>query len=255
MQNSEKTKKTEEKNVTKKKGHIEALRRNIDILMDEHNYTIKELAEKADITFESLRTFLYDKDAIDCRLSTAVKLSRVFGVTIAELAETGTIEDHLLKTIKSFRKLSKSEKSLIEFLIDYYASTHEQHSSKRDIWVMRPICNNDGNLKKTNDYYRVNIDDVGEEIIHKAFMGIEIPCEHYLPHYLEGQILLIANDRNPIGKENSVIIVNGNIIITHRVVENGKAKYYGVRDKLLHSEEDDRIYVVGYIAKVIDKQI
>jgi uridine kinase len=53
--------------------------------------------------------------------------------------------------------------------------------------------------------------------------------------------------------ENSVIIVNDNLIITHRVIEDGKPKYYGIRDKVLRSEDDDRIYVVGYIAKVISE--
>ena len=68
--------------VEKSTKYIDSFRKNIDMLMIEHDYTIKETAEIADISYDTLKTFLYDKEAKDCRLSTAVKLARAFNLSI-----------------------------------------------------------------------------------------------------------------------------------------------------------------------------
>lgn len=227
------------------------MRRNVDALMEEKGYTIKDLTRISGLSPTVVDSFLYKYDLQDCKLSTAVGMSRAFGLTIAELAETDTISEEVLTIIRAFRTLPVAEQKLIAFLVGSFAHTHEEHKSERNINVMIPQCNCNGNLKETFDYELMNIDQIGDELIHRVFMGIQIPCEHYLPHYMQGQVLLLANDRDAIGSENTVIKVNDNLIITHRVVKNGKAEYYGIRDGVLRSEEDDRIFVVGYIAKTI----
>ena len=79
------SKTSEEKVVEKSTKYIDIFRKNIDMLMAEYDYTIKETAEIADISYDTLKTFLYDKEAKDCRLSTAVKLARAFNLSIDEL--------------------------------------------------------------------------------------------------------------------------------------------------------------------------
>lgn len=46
--------------------------------------TLSELAEKADIPFSTLRGMIYENGA-DCKLSNAVKLAKVFHVSVDEL--------------------------------------------------------------------------------------------------------------------------------------------------------------------------
>ena len=82
----------ETKMVEKSTKYIDIFRKNIDMLMVEHDYTIKETAEIADISYDTLKTFLYDKEAKDCRLSTAVKLARAFNISIDELVGAGTFK-------------------------------------------------------------------------------------------------------------------------------------------------------------------
>ncbi len=231
-----------------------SLRKNTVQYMEEEDISLKEMVARSGLNWNTLNSFLYDYSLQDCKLSTAVGICNASGRTIAEMAETGTIEDRLLQTIKTFRSLTRSEKELICFLIDYFAFTHKEHKSEKEIRVMLPECNNNGNLKRTNDYGILNIESVGEELLHKIFMGVRIPCEHLLPHYLKGQILLVANDREAIGRENTLIILNDNLVITRRVIENGKPRYYGIRDGVFHAEDDDRVYVVGYIAKTINEE-
>ena len=237
----------------KSQNYFKTMRTNVDRLMDERGMKIKELTDLSGVNPDTVKTFLYDKDAKDCRLSTAIGIAKAFGVTIAELAETETMEPRIVENMKIYRELPESSKTLIDFIVRHQKFIHEEHKSNRVISVMQPICNNNGNMKKTNIYEPLNIDDIGKESIHRIFMGIKIPCEHHLPHYMKGDILLIANDRNAHANEHSVIIVNDNMIITKRVIENGKPKYYGIRDNVLRSEDDDRIYVLGYIVKVISE--
>ena len=97
----------------------------------------------------------------------------------------------------------------------------------------------------------MDISHLNEELYHKVFFGIRIPCDHYLPHYMQNDILLIANDRDAMKGENTVIMVEDNICITKRVIEKGKVRYYGVRDNVLHAKDLDTVQVVGYIAKVM----
>lgn len=240
-----------EKTKKKQSKYFANLRRTVDRLMDEQDLSVKDLIRMSDLSPTAINSFLYDAELLDCKLSTAVGMSKAFGLTIAELAETETISEEVLTIVKAFRTLPVAEQKLIAFLVSSFAHSHEEHKSERNINVMIPECNCNGNMKETFDYELMNIDQIGDELIHRVFMGIQIPCEHYLPHYMQGQVLLIANDRDAIGSENTVIKVNDNLIITHRVVKNGKAEYYGIRDGLLHSGEDDRIFVVGYIAKTI----
>ena len=235
----------------KKQNFIETLRKNLDIIMDERNLTIRELAELCDITYDTLKTFLYDKEAKDCRLSTVVKLSKGLGIPIGMLI--GSLDEEALELLKMYRSLPKGSKALIDWHIKHQTFLHEQHDNTRFISIMNPMCASNGNLKKTGDYDKIDISMLNEELYHKVFFAIRIPCEHYLPHYMQNDILLIANDREAMKGENTVIMVGDNICITKRVIENGKVRYYGLRDNLLHAKDLETIQVVGYIAKVISE--
>ncbi|MBO5352607.1 MAG: helix-turn-helix transcriptional regulator [Lachnospiraceae bacterium] len=244
-------KKSSEKLVEKSTRYIDVFRRNIDKLMEENDYTIKETAEIADISYDTLKTFLYDKEAKDCRLSTAVKLARAFHISIDELVGAGTIDDHSLNNMQIYRSLPKGSRSLIDWHLHNQKFIHEKHKNKKIVNIMLPVCANSGNLKITSDYEPLHIEHMDDELFHKVFIGIQIPCLHYLPHYTQGDILLLANDRDAMRGENTVVVVNDNLAITNRVIENGIVKYYGIRDGKFRIAEPDNVEVLGYVAKIL----
>ena len=114
-------------------------------------------------------------------------------------------------------------------------------------------CNHNGNLKMTTNYRHIDITDIGEEYRSKVFFGITMPCEHYMPAYSPYDILLVANDRNAKINENVLIRTDGNLFLAKRMVENGIAKYYSIRDRKFRLNEDDVDEVIGYIACKIDR--
>lgn len=241
----------EEKMVKKSTKYIDIFRRNIDMLMEQNDYTIKETAEIADISYDTFKTFLYDKEAKDCRLSTAVKLARAFHISIDELVGADTIEPKIMENIKIYRSLPEGSRALLDWHVQNQKFIHEKHNNKKIVNIMLPICNCNGNLKTTNEYEEIDIEHIGDELFHKIYMGIKIPCLHYLPHYTQGDILLLANDRDAMSSENTIIDINGNLVITRRLVEHGVVKYYGMRDGKLRSENPDHVEVLGYVAKTI----
>ena len=239
------------KRVRKSTKYIDTFRRNIDTLMEQHEYTIKETAEIADISFDTLKTFLYDKDAKDCRLSTAVKLAHAFHVSIDELVGADTIDSHSIENLQIYRSLPDGSKALIDWHIKNQKFIREKHNHKKIISVMKPLYAHNGNMKITSDYEELDIEHINEELFHKVFLGLKIPCLHYLPHYTQGDILLLANDRDAMHGENTVIVINENIMITNRVVENGTVKYYSIRDGKFRIANPENVEVLGYIAKII----
>ena len=241
----------EKKLVEKSTKYIDSFRKNLDILMAEHDYTIKEVAEIADLSYDTFKTFLYDKEAKDCRLSTAVKLARAFHISIDELVGAGTIEAKGLESIKIYRTLPHGARRFIDWHINNQKFIHENHNGRKMVNVMLPLCANNGNMKQTNDYELLDISHLGDELVYKIFLGIKIPCLHYLPHYTEGDVLLIANDRDAMKGENTVLLFNDNLVIANRVVENGVANYYGLRDGKLRPIDPDQVQIVGYVAKTI----
>ena len=245
------SKNSEEKLVEKSTKYIDTFRKNIDMLMVEHDYTIKETAEIADISYDTFKTFLYDKEAKDCRLSTAVKLARAFNISIDELVGAGTFKPEGLEGIKAYRSLPEGSKRFLDWHVRNQKFIHEKHGDKKIANIMLPMCANNGNLKMTSDYEIMDITHLGDELTYKIFLGIKIPCLHYLPHYTEGDILLLANDRDAMKGENTVIEINDNLIITNRVVENGVEKYYGLRDGKPRPADPSQIQVLGYVAKII----
>lgn len=254
--NEEKTLKTkkaqkfEPKLVSNPQNYMESFRQNIDTMMTAKDLTLKELSERADMPFETLKGFIYG-DAKDCKLSTAVKLARTLGVSVSELVGCGTIDEDMLECMQIYRSLPENYKEMAKWHLKDLQFDVLKPNYKKSVRVMLPVCASNGNLKKTQDFFSLDVSNIGEELFHRVFMGIKIPCNHYLPLYMRDAILLIANDRTPLRGEKTVITVNGNLVITNRVIENGVVKHYGARDGIYRADENEQLEVLGYIAKVL----
>lgn len=232
---------------------MSAFRKNMFMYIEEKDITIKDISEEADIPFSTLNTFLYG-DSKDIKLSTAVKLAKALNVSIDELIGAETINEVSRESIAICRNLPDNAVYLIRWYIRYIDSLNKKNEPhRRYVSVMELECNHNGNLKITTNYRHIDITDIGEEYRSKVFFGITMPCEHYMPIYSPYDILLVANDRNAKINENVLIRTGGNLFLAKRMVENGIAKYYSIRDGKFRLNEDDVDEVIGYIACKIDR--
>lgn len=234
-------------------NYMESFRKNVDMYIAEKDITIRDIAEKANISYSTLNTFLYG-DCKDCKLSTAVSLARAFGVSIDELIGAETISPITRESIAISRNLPENAQYLVRWFIRHQDMLAQEHKGKRVISVMKPICQMNGNLKPVNEFTPLDISHLGNNVKFKVFIGFQLSCEHYMPHYSPYDILLVANDRPPNIIENTVFTIGGNLFIARRKVEQGVAKYYSIRDgkfRFLESEIDE---IIGYVATTIKSE-
>lgn len=236
---------------------IHSFRQNLFMYIEHKHITLNEVAELADIPVSSLKTFMYG-DSKDCHLSNAVKLAKVFHVSVDELVGCGTISPQTCNTLQTIRQLPASFTHFIRWATHYhYEMLKSEKVSKRAIEVMLAECGDNGNLQMTTNYDIMDISDLNDDIRPKIFMGIRIPCEHYEPHYYQDSILLLANDRNARQTENVVVSTGDCMWILKRreEIEDGKkvVNYYSIRDGRKRATENEIKLVMGYVVKVVNR--
>lgn len=234
-----------------KHNYMKSFRKNVDMYISEKDITLREVAEMANMPFDTLKNFLY-KDNADCKLSTAVKLARALNVSIDELIGAETINEVSRESISICRNLPDNALYLIRWYIRYIDGLNKKNEpNRRYVSVMELECGINGNLQITTRYRHIDISDIDAECGKKIFFGITIPCDYYMPIYSPYDILLVANDRPPMKNENSLIRIGGCLYVAKRRNENKKIKYYSIRDNKFRFFEKDIDEEIGYIAKII----
>ena len=226
---------------------MESLRENVITLKAQQKLTLRTLAEKADLSEDTLGTFLNGK-AKDCNLSTVIKLAKALDISIDELVGAGTINEVTRESMAICRNLPDNAVYLIRWYIRYIDSLNRQNEpNKRYVSVMELECNHHGNLKLTSNYKHIDISHIHEEYRYKVFFGITIPCEHYMPIYSPFDTLLIANDRTPNANEHCLIRISNCLYIAKRKAENGIVNFHSIRDGKFRITESEIQEVVGYV--------
>ena len=238
--------------------YMKSFRHNLDIYVAEKDITLREISEESGIPFSTLNTLLYG-NAKDCKLSTVIALARALHISMDELVGAETISDLSRESLAICRNLPENALYLVRWFIRHQQSIYNNMPhGKKIISVMKPLCLTNGNLKPTNDFTPLDISHLSKNLKPKIFIGFQLPCDHYMPHYSPYDILLVANDRYATNAEHTLIIIDGNLFIAQRTeeTENGEKviKYYSIRDKKFRAYEKDVDEVIGYIACVENRQ-
>lgn len=233
---------------------IDSFRKNIFYLLETRDLSLRELSEKADMPFETLKSFLYG-DSKDCKLSTAVKLSKAFELSIDELVGAETMHPLSAQSLAMCRAMPDYVVYLIRsFIRHQYQLQTQFDTGSINIPVLLPECQN-GYLQTTNITDTVCIDHLTNGLKSKICMGIKIPCEHYEPFYMPNDIVLLAADRTGQHNERCVVSYKGNLFFARKIfyIENGskKFKYTSIIDgkiEILPHDIDDKLgYIVGFL--------
>lgn len=249
-----KNKKTYEKLVSNPTNFIDSFRKNIFHLMEVRDWSLRELSEKADMPFETLKSFLYG-DSRDCKLSTAVKLAKAFDLSIDELVGSETMHPLSKESLAMCRHMPDYVVYLIRSFIRHQYRLQSQFPEESiNIPVLLPECQN-GYLQTTNITETVCIDHLTNGLKSRICLGLKIPCEHYEPFYMPNEIILLAADRDGQHNERCVISYKGNFFLAKKIffIENGTKKFKYVslingKNEILPSDIDEKIgYVVGYL--------
>ncbi len=241
----------------KELSFMDNFRHNLDMYVSNKDITLTEISESSGVPFATLNNMLYKKEKTqDCKLSTAIALSKALGVSIDELVGAGTMSDTERECLSICRNLPDNALYLIQWYIKHQEIVNKSvRKGKRILSVMEPLCNHHGNMKLTDYYKHIDITDLDKENRSKVFFGLKIPCDHYMPLYSPYDILLIANDRNPNPQEYSIVLNDNSIFIAKRKVEDGVAKYYSIRDDRFRLYEEEIDEIIGYVSCVLKGNI
>lgn len=228
-----------------------SFRQNLFTYLKDPEITLARLSEASEVPYNTLNSFLYGNSR-SVRIDNVVKLSKALNVSIDELVGANTIPQLSRESLRICRELPEKDLLLVRWFIRYLDRLNKNlEPNKRYVSVMMPFQTNDGNFEVTADYKKVEITELEEPLRSKIFMGFNIICDHYMPYYGPGDIILIANDRPPTFTEHAVVRVGKYLFIIRRVVENGVAKYYSIRDGRYRIDENDIEELMGYIAYTI----
>lgn len=240
------------KNLTENEEDLTAaFRQNLFTYLKDHEITLSNLAEASGVQQGTLNSFLYGNSK-SVRIDNVVKLSKALNVSIDELVGSNTIPQLSRESLRMCRELPSNDLLLVRWFIRYlYKLNQNLEPNKRYVSVMMPSQTNNGDFEVTADYEKIEITDLKEPLRSKIFMGFHIICDHYMPHYGPGDVILIANDRPPKPTEHAVVRVGKYLFIIKRKIENGVAKYYSIRDGKYRIDEDEVEELIGYIAYTI----
>lgn len=214
--------------------------------------TLPEIAESAGIPFSTLKNILYGNSA-DCKLSTASKLAKFLGITIDELVGSDTLTEDARESLSIYRKLPERSKYLARWFVKHQKALYSNNDSTKSIAVMIPKDFN-GYLHPTNEFKSLDIDRFSDYVKAKAFIGIRINADYYMPYYSPYDTLLIANDRKPLPNEHCVILYYGKIKIVTRLVrkENDQkiVEYIPIQNRKNRISEHEIDELIGYVADV-----
>lgn len=237
--------------------YMHSLRTNLYMYIGEKDITLQQISDEADIPISTLKTLCYG-DAKDCRISTVIKLARVFHVSVDELIGSGTITSQTCESLQLMRTLPESFTYFVRWIIRFYRDMLIAHPVKeKAVEIMKARCSGEGNLIVTSDMEVSDISDYAPEVRTKIYMGIKIPCGNYEPYYFSGDILYVAHDRRPREDEAVVVCIAGCmwILKSRREVISSDDKrvitrYYTLRDDKYFASGDDIDSVIGYVVKV-----
>lgn len=236
--------------------YMNSFRTNLDMYISQKEITLSEVAEAADLPLSTVKNFLYGNSK-DVHLYTAVKLAKVFGVSVDELIGCGTLSPQTCESLQLIRMLPESFTHFVRWATHFhYDMLTNNKVSNRAIEVMIPeISPGSGNVKMTNNFEIMDISSLDDELRPKVFMGIKVLDNAYAPRFFENDILLLANDREPRFNELVVLNFHNNMWIarpkTERRQDNSRYTcYYSIRHGHRMCSEDDDLLVMGYIASV-----
>lgn len=253
MKNNKKIQKVENKIAKNSVDFSESLRQNILKYAGKNNMTMAELAERADMSINTLNSFIH-RLANDTKTTNVAKIAKVFGISMDELVGADTLHDLTKESLEICRNLPENDLMLVRWFIRCLADLNSQNEpNKRYVKVMLPEVDNNGDWKLISKFEKVEITNLKEPLRSKVFIGFKIISDNYIPYYMPNDVILIANDRPAKPNEHVLVRVGDFIFIVKRITESGIAKLHSVRDDKYRIDESGIDELIGYIACVLKK--
>ncbi|MBQ7955584.1 MAG: helix-turn-helix domain-containing protein [Lachnospiraceae bacterium] len=180
------------------------LSKTLKELLNERNMSLQELADQANIPYETMRNIYYGK-VTDPKVSTMMSIANVFQLSVNYLMGKSLYSPEEQALIRNYRKCGVHGKSIIMLVSKYEANTARSERESKDkhkIPCLAPIKVKDGFIYDSNEVLEI------ETTNKEAYTSIQITSHAYGPVFCKGDKILIA-DRFPENGERGVFVKEG----------------------------------------------
>ena len=191
------------------------IQKELIYLLDKHEMTYQELAEKAGVPLETMRNLYYGK-VKDPKGSTLLAIAKAFDITVNRLCGERYFTKQEEKLIMNFRRCENHGKSVIMLVANFEADMtkyEKEAKNKHRVPCITPLASIYDGLK----YDSGNIENI-ETDNPDAFMGIECTSNRFAPIYCKGDIVLLE-DRWPVNGETA-IFMKEDLLYCRQYIEN-----------------------------------
>ena len=180
----------------------EMIQKELKDLLERHQMTYPELAEKAGVPLETMRNLYYGKTK-DPHVSTALAIARVFDITVNRLCGERYFTKQEQKMIRNFRQCGNHGKSLIMHISNLEADMakyEKEAKNKHSVACITPLASvYDGLKYDSGKIKHIETDNLD------AYLGVECTSNRFAPIYCKGDIVLLE-DRYPNNGETAIFM-------------------------------------------------
>lgn len=196
-------------------------------------WSLQQVADMADLPLETVRNIYYGKTP-DPKVSTVIKLSKVFGISVNCLMGqcSHTMQERVL--MQHYRTCGHHGKSLIELVAKYEALTAKKEREAENKHII-PCLFPQGDIRAGIVYDTCQTREI-ETTAPEAYVAIKMTTNYLAPIYCKDDIILIEN-RFPDAGEYAVFFKDARVYIREYIEEPGQ-----YRLRCLHNQGKDLVF-------------
>ncbi len=170
------------------------------------NISLAQLAEMSNVSLSTLQNLYYAKNK-NPRVETLFSICKALDVTMDYLTGLTKYDKNELEMLRNYQTCGRHGKDFLlvisRFEADYTTSLRKNEDNKHTITCLVP----EGHVADGFTYSTCQIEQV-ETVFDDAFMAIKITTDNFIPAFLNGDIIALAN-RFPIEGEKAVYYKDG----------------------------------------------
>lgn len=239
------------RSVEKDLNFMDVLVDNVQLLRVQKGWSVRELAERADLPFDSLTGVLKKKNG-SCKFTTFMKLCIALEAEPSELCGLSFMDSETKESLAMAKNLKPYHRERISaYTARLYNMFSEEKEDSKQVSLLLPDFKN-GFLKPNDIVEPLSIAHLEKSLREEINVAVRVPCRNYEPHFRKEEILLLGTHRAGLNGEICVVYKGENMYICKKKIQtvNGQRNttYISLIDG--HTElftGDEITYRVGYV--------
>lgn len=221
---------------------------NIYYYCQEKRITRAELSKRADVSVETINSFLYGETK-ELKMSSAFKIANALDVTMEELTGMPYTDEDTNEIVRLTKQLPSNLRYYTKWSIKSLGSMYQKARIKEKAIPLKEIVCEGGYHTIGHEAEILDISTYSAEIRAKSFLAIKCSCDCFMPYFSPYNLLILANDRPPHNNEIVACISSGKFWL----IRKKGNEYQWLTDNHFATEHKDIDVIIGYVCHTTNK--